>query len=270
MKKIAIIAAAAALPLSACAGIQGPPQVISQTGVLPQPVGGTWEERFAAAAQVAFSDNSTDADRKLFLRSGTMLVYTRCSDFFQRMGRNQGRSRVTRDYIAPVVTLLTGIVSLHDFGIDSDKEQNILEALTLGSSFATSALDIHDRHFLFGADNIDSVREMTLNSLSKHRVTVMERDLDSLDDAVEHLVDNQTICTPPHILRLARQAIANSKPQTVNTEGDETGSQRVHDHSRPMAPAAPTPTSTSTSTTTTTSTSTDSNEKGRVGVRIPN
>lgn len=264
MKKISIFAAALALPLSACAGIQGPPQVINQRGVLPQPVGGTWEERFVAAANKAFLPGSAEGEQKAFLRSGTMLVYTRCGDFFQRMGRNQGRSRVTRDYIAPVVALLTGIVTLHDFGGDSDSEQNIIEALTLGSNFATAGLDIHDRHFLFGADNIDSVREMTLNSLSKHRVAVMERDLDSLDDAVEHLVDNQTICTPPHILRLARQAIANSKPQTVDTEGDETGSQRVEQDFTPSNPVIGTDGAVVETQTD------DSKEKGRVGVRIPN
>lgn len=259
MKKIAMFAAALALPLAACAGIQGPPQVINQRGVLPQPVGGTWEERFLAAANKAFLANSAQAEQKAFLRAGTMLVYTRCGDFFQRMGRNQGRSRVARDYVAPVVALLTGIVSLHDFGTDSDSEQNIIEALTLGSNFATAGLDIHDRHFLFGADNIDSVREMTLNSLSTHRVKIMGRDLDSLDDAVEHLVDNQTICTPPHILRLARQAIANSKPEAV-TQPRETGSPT----GQPTVPiigvdGAVVETQID-----------DSEETGRVGVRIPN
>lgn len=264
MKTIAIFAAALALPLSACAGIQGPPQVINQSGVLPQSVGGTWEKRFLAAANTAFTTGSTEAQQKLFLRTGAMLVYTRCGDFFQRMGRNQGRSRIARDYVAPVVTLLTGIVTLHDFGSDSDMEQNIIEALTLGSNFATAGLDIHDRHFLFGADNIDSVREMTLNSLSKHRVAVMERNLDSLDDAVEHLVDNQTICTPPHILRLARQAIANSKPQTVDTEGDETGSQRVEQDFAPTVPIIGLDAGGARPQTV------DSQQKGRVGVRIPN
>jgi hypothetical protein len=264
MKKFALFAAVLALPLSACTGIQGPPPVISRTGVLPQPLGGTWEERFVTAAKAAFASGSTEADQKVFLRTGTMLVYTRCGDFFQRMGRNQGRSRVARDYVAPVVALLTGIVTLHDFGGDSDTEQNILEALTLGSNFATAGLDIHDRHFLFGADNIDSVREMTLNSLSKHRVAVMERDLDTVDDAVEHLVDNQTICTPPHILRLARQAIANSKPQTVNTEGEETGSQNGAPDLNAAVPVV------GMGGTTRLPPIRDSEEKGRVGVRIPN
>jgi hypothetical protein len=152
-----------------------------------------------------------------------MLVYTRCNEFFQHTGRNQSRSRVARDYIAPVVALLTGLLALHDFGDDSNDEQNILEALTLGSTFATAALDVHDRHFLFGADNVDSVREMTMNALSSHRLAVMGRELDTVYDAVEHLVDNQTICTPPHILRLARQAIANSEPETVDPQGNETG-----------------------------------------------
>jgi hypothetical protein len=260
MKKLAVLMAAAALPLSACAGIQGPPQVIGQQGVLPRPLGGTWEDRFVRSADAAFADRSSEAAKKEFLRAGSMLVYTRCSDFFQRMGRNQGRSRVARDYIAPVVALLSGVLAFHDFGEDSDSEQNILEALTLGSNFATAALDIHDRHFLFGADNIDSVREMTLNALSKHRVTVMDRDLKSLDDAVEYLIDNQTICTPPHILRLARAAIANSKPETVDTSGKPTG---------PQAPVRPAPL-TDTVVETTVTTQSDGSEEGRVGVRIPN
>jgi hypothetical protein len=259
MKKLVMLMAAAALPLSACAGIQGPPQVIGQQGVLPRPLGGTWEDRFVKSANAAFANQSSEAAQKEFLRTGSMLIYTRCSDFFQRMGRNQGRSRVARDYIAPVVALLTGVLAFHDFGEDSDKEQNILEALTLGSNFATAALDIHDRHFLFGADNIDSVREMTLNALSVHRVTVMGRDLQSLDDAVEHLVDNQTICTPPHILRLARAAISNSKPETVDTSGKPTGPQGSSD---------PVPLTEGVSGAA--DTQDDDSEQGRVGVRIPN
>jgi len=220
MRRSMLLLAALSLPLGGCYSMAGPPQVVNATGILPPPhSGGALESNFASAARLALAAGATETDFERFMRTGFTLTYARCSNYFTNAGRNQGRSRLLRDAVGPIVSLLTGIITLHDFGDDSDREQRLLEILTLGSVTGTAALDTFDRNFLFGSDNIDSVRQMTFNALSTHSGAALARKNNSFEQAVVHLIDNQLMCSPPHILSLARQAISRSNMEARGADG---------------------------------------------------
>lgn len=153
-----------------------------------------------------------------YLESGFTLVYANCNDYFWVMGQYQTGSRVGRDLIAPVITVLTGLITtgvLTDFGSDD----NLLTGLTLGSAFATSGLDIYEAHFLFGAESIDSVRELIFSALAEHREKVMGLNVQSPYHATMQLIDHQAICVPAHILRLVREAIAEGRVEGTISGG---------------------------------------------------
>lgn len=216
--------------------MEGPPQIINAGGVVARPATSNTASlitQFDRAARAAFPspqrDNTSGEIRSVpltadqpavdeFLNSGLTLVYANCNDYFWVMGQYQTGTRVGRDLIAPVVTVLTGLVTagvLEDWGSD----ENLLTGLTLGSSLATSGLDVYEAHFLFGAESVDSVRELTFNALAEHRDKVKGLPITTPYQAAMHLIDHQSICTPAHILRLVREAIAEGRVQGTVTGG---------------------------------------------------
>jgi hypothetical protein len=247
MIKRLLLASVSALLVAGCTSVQGPPRILNSHGTLAAPADGNpnapgnLEANFQAAALAAFPGADRDGNAPPvtaavideFKRSGFALVYARCNDYFWRMGGNQTRARVARDAIAPIVTLLTGIIGLRDFTTNPTREQDLIQALSLGSAFATSGLDIYDSHFLFGAENINSVRILTFNALATHRTGVDTLQVTTPEQAAIHLIDHQAICTPPNILALAREAIATGRlEQTISGGG---GGRRDLDWRRSLA-----------------------------------
>lgn len=216
---------AATCLVGACAGTSGPGPIVGPRGVVNRPVAendkvgqsGDLFQRFEDSAD-ALAAGTGDADP--FLESGFALIYADCDKFFRAMGKSQRSSRVVRDTIAPITALLTGIIALRDFG--AVKEERLLTAMSLWSSLSTSGFDIYDRHFLFGAENSDSVRELILNALTVHSTSAFETEPTTFEDAAIQLIDNQTICTPPHILRLVREAIRNGDVEPTFTGSAST------------------------------------------------
>ncbi|MGY3229388.1 hypothetical protein ACVWWJ_000872 [Luteibacter sp. HA06] len=138
---------------------------------------------------------------------GAALVYANCSDFFAEAGRNQTRLMVWKDAIGIIGTLAAGVIALDGGSGAGDLDR--LAIITLGSSAALSGIDIYTRRFLFGAENVDAVRELTLNALSAHAAKVNEDPPKTYAVASLQLLDNQALCFPPRIAMLARDAIKN-------------------------------------------------------------
>jgi hypothetical protein len=93
-----------------------------------------------------------------------------------------------------------------------------------GTAF-NSGVDIYTKHFLFSAENIASVKNLTLKALSTHQDAVLDQGNLSFQDAVMRLNDNQAICTPRSIALLAKQAIAvgDVEPATTSEELAQKG-----------------------------------------------
>jgi hypothetical protein len=152
-----------------------------------------------------------------FMRSAYALIYSDCINYFAVMGRNQSRSRIIRDTVGPIGTLITGILSLR--GVDVGAESDAITAVTLGTLTLNSGLDIFDQNFLFGADNIDAVRQLIMNALAEHANSTLTANPvpSTFEQASINILDNQAICRPSAILRLTRTAIQNGNVQPTRT-----------------------------------------------------
>lgn len=160
--------------------------------------------------------SNTNPEVPPMLRSGFMYNYSFCQNYFNVMAENQRRSKIARGGIVPITTLITGLIGLQDFSKNSGSKEDLVQLLAIGSAATTAALDIYDENFLFGTDNINSVETMTLNALAKHKSKVFEQSDVGFENAMTHLIDNQSICSPQAILTLARSSIKNARLEATN------------------------------------------------------
>jgi hypothetical protein len=192
----------------ACASTKGPPPIIHATGV---PVSVNPDEnvglikRFQDSASTAASSDASDAALTAMLDDGFGLVNAHCNDFFLSSGRDQSSLLVLGDVIASIGTLAASALAIRDR--DATNDGDVLAIVTLGTSTALAGINIYTQRYLFGAENIDAVRELTLNALSAHRTQVKTLPPTTYQDVVMHLFDNQALCTPRRIAILAREAI---------------------------------------------------------------
>lgn len=208
------------MALASCA-TTGPSSVYSEAGIAAPATGSVQYpnanllENFRAAAQTAQTSRTSES-YKQFMRGGFALIYARCNAYFDEKGNAQATSNLVRSSIAPIAALVTGIFSLHNYKSPDNAERDF-RYLSLGSSTAVAALDVYTENFLFGAENIESVREMTREELSVHAGTALEMNPRSLEEAALQIIDNQVICTPSHILKSTRTAIANERFRAAAT-----------------------------------------------------
>ena len=233
MWKKAVLILAASSMVSACYSFRGPRAVLKSDGIglidrRGNPRGGPIFTNFTTALEAAQSrcrppeeDCSLEQREPIMeraMRAGYALIYAECSMYFIHMGRNQGRSRLGRSLMAPLSALVTGIISIVRFE-DLDTEQDLLAVLSLATTASGSGLDVYDQNFLFGADNIDAVRQLTMRSLATHANTTLGEVNGSFEQVVMDLMENQHICTPTHIMTMTRQAIraGEVEPNTAGT-----------------------------------------------------
>lgn len=251
MKKRVAMALACASLLSGCLSFRGPEGVYGTRGVVGSDIYGNRNgplfERFRNAATLAAGcglrpdhparDNRGDpriqcetgigrevtaADIQAFQLAGYALIYADCTNYFAVMGRAQGRSRILRDTIAPISSLLTGLLTLKDFGDSADAEEDILTAISLATGTAASGLDIFDQNFLFGANNIDAVRQLITRTLSIHATATSRSDApETFEDAVINILDHQAICRPSAIMTYTREAIAAGRVEPIRADDND-------------------------------------------------
>lgn len=221
MKKIAILAAT--FFLGGCYSLQGSERIMDRDGFVTRevPENSIFRADFLRAHQARM--DGSDISQKLvddMMSSGFSHVYSYCDSYFDVMGAQQRKSRITRDAIAPLSAVITGVIALQNFGDDSSTAQDLLAAVGLVTAASSSVLDIYDEHMLFGAENIGAVETLTKAALSAHSVAVKKKSAVSYDAAVRHLLDNQSICSPQHILTLTREAIKEGKVVASSSTGE--------------------------------------------------
>ena len=181
-------------------------------------------QSFATDLQAAYAARGTPQAaglNRLMMNSGLALIHANCTEYFHEMGKNHRNSRVLRDLVTPITNVITGLVALHVFSDMEATNTNLLKALAIGSGAYTAGLDIYDNRFLFGSDNIGSVKTLTFKALSSHQASLEQEPPNDFVFVITHLLDNENICTPPQILNLVRQSIGTGTP---TTEGPgETG-----------------------------------------------
>jgi hypothetical protein len=243
------LTAASALALSGCYSFRGPEPLWGSTGLSAKASygyrAGPLFERVRvtalaasgcqsvsgenSAAPVACGAPGNAAQQRQFMAAAYTMIYADCNDYFAHMGRRQSASRIIRSSIAPLTTLLTGLLTLSNFKNGTD-EKHLLTLLTLGANAGTSGLDIFDENFLFGANNIDAVTK----ALVEHAKETLKKRQPTFDQAVINVLDNESICRPPQIMRLTREAIANGNITPITT-----GKPNQPENNPPPAPTTP-------------------------------
>jgi len=164
------------------------------------------ELNFSKLVCRSLADSSSSTKASDMLQGGVTLVKVRCNDYFAAKGTSQEKARLTRSLIAPVSALVTSVFAVINFSSEK-RESDYLALLAAGSTFASASLKIYEEQFLFNADNINSVRGLTMRALDTHRTAVLSGSPLSFDTAIRQLTDHEMICTPASILDLTRAAI---------------------------------------------------------------
>lgn len=154
------------------------------------------------------SPNSPEVAREM-IDQGVTLTRLRCNDFFAQRMANQMQERVLRGAVTPVSALLTGIIGATSFSTDAER-QDAIQILTIGQNATEAGLDLYEREFLFGSDNVNAVRTLTMRALDEHGARILREDV-GFYGAQRHLIDHQMICTPANILELSRTAIREGR-----------------------------------------------------------
>jgi len=96
--------------------------------------------------------------------AGYDLVDHYCEQYFAAGGENQKWLNLAKDLVAALGTLATGISAL-----TAAHDSSTTAGIALGTATAYNGIDVYTRNFLFGAENIDSVRTLTMNALEAQR-----------------------------------------------------------------------------------------------------
>jgi hypothetical protein len=152
---------------------------------------------------------------------GVHLVDGYCADFFRTGGNNQKWLLVAKDLTGALGTLATGAVALAS---PANTTPAAVVALTTGAAY--NGADIYTRNFLFGTDNIESVRTLTMNTLASHRDAALPQNdtsVWSFGGASEVVDDHQEMCMPAYIRSLVLDAIKSGKATPFTASGGTTG-----------------------------------------------
>jgi hypothetical protein len=166
--------------------------------------------RASACASMANADDNTKA--KAMFESGARLVHARCNDFFAQKAGTQTGINTAFDSVVPIVSLLTGILSISN--VADGRRSDYESALAFGSAAVTSGLKIYESNFLFAAENIESVRKLTVDTLNQHASTFrseLDPETHTFYTSTQYVIENQMICTPGRIRELVSGAIETKK-----------------------------------------------------------
>ncbi|WP_033923583.1 hypothetical protein [Sphingomonas sp. 37zxx] len=180
-------------------------------------------DRFFMRAKAA-SETGGAVAIDAMMDSGFALASAHCNSFFQDMEVLQRDSSISRDMVAPIISTLTTLVTLRSFS--AGRTDDYLAVLALGSNAALAGIDSVDKHFLFDADNVREVRELTFKAMSASEQELRARGAATFDTAFRQLTAHQTICSPASILDLTRRAIRAGQV-TANSRGTNRVDQGV-------------------------------------------
>lgn len=169
---------------------------------------------------------------------GFGLVYANCSDFFRSEGERQKWIIFGRDIVAATGTLATAVAAA------AGASSSITTAFSIATATGYNGLDIYQRNFLFGSDNIEAVRDLITKALSVHAAAVLSDSMPwtGFGEAAQSIMDHQSICLPASILQLTRSAIKNGTVQSAPSEGSKQVSLTVSAPvSSPLLPQPPPP-----------------------------
>lgn len=210
--KFSIVSIGAAFLLTGCYSIQGSERILDRSGYITDEAKVENSQVFAKDFEKAYTNrlnggnaNSATIDR--MLSSGFTHIYSYCDNYFDVMSAKQRKSRITRNLITPISSIMTGVLAFQNFENNTSSKEDLLAIIGLATSAVNSGLDIYDEHMLFGAENVGAVEELTKEALSVHSSAVLDKKSITYDAAIRDLLDNQSYCSPQFILMFTRESI---------------------------------------------------------------
>ena len=200
-------------------------EVIDANGVSPMGDGLLFQFKLAAAEASPFTSGPTIAlkpndpvKQRAFMDAGFALIQARCNIYILSKADNQRRVNVWRDTFAPITALLTGAVAL--IGKGDDTSNDALTTLSLGTIAASAGFRIYEQRYLFGAENVNSVRLLILKALADNALEASKTADTKLtySQSVTHLLNNQAVCSPGHILQLVSEAIEAGEVESTTSD----------------------------------------------------
>jgi hypothetical protein len=172
------------------------------------------DDALKSAASGAQGDAALYAE---FAKEGMAVVDDNCSDVFTTAGEHEKYIAFAKDVVAFTGTLASGVLAL------TDSSKAAVSAVTLGTTTSYAGLDIYTKNFLFGAENIDSVRTLIQNALDTHTTKVLgDSSPWTFRNAMRVILDHQEFCRPSAIVALVRSAIKNATLDAAPTGAPQT------------------------------------------------
>lgn len=199
---------ALAMNLCACSEtFRGPDPIITAEGPAPIDANSAGLVRlFFNSATQSFSSVGDPVLAQQMLSDGFALIYADCSEYFRVAGRTQQRLLFGRDLLGSFGTLATGVIAL----AHASKDATAIAALVTATGY--SVMDDIAKDFLFSAENVDSVRDITLRAIQANQASVLlHNSVFNYNTVVLYLEDNQDYCTLRRIAALVKDAAKNAK-----------------------------------------------------------
>lgn len=232
-----VAACALASFLSGCA-ITGMREVVDSKGPVDKDTTGL-VGAFNTSEKQSFDNSSVSLHAAAMFNSGYALVQDGCETFFKSAGQRQGYVLVARDLVTAGGSVASAVLALHE------RSANSISNVALGTATTIAGLDLYTKHFLFAAENVDSVKQLVLRAMDAHAAKVNEQaGTLTYTSAMGYLLANQAICSYASIRSLAVQAIAAGKVDAIPEPNLSVG-QPVQDHAvlrslgGKLAPPAP-------------------------------
>ncbi|RCW76393.1 hypothetical protein [Pseudorhodoferax soli] len=194
-----------------CATVSGPQPAVGANGPEKTSSNPGLVNGFYASHAASFAAPGDSSLARKMLEDGFALVDANCRTFFRSAGKSQQNVSVIRDVVGAVGTFGSAILALHE----GSRHAAGYLALTTGVAF--SGIDIYTKNYLFSAENIDSVRTLVVNALTKHSSAALGIGVQTYSSAALLVLGNQDICEPSSIAALSRDAIRKGDVVAVQT-----------------------------------------------------
>ena len=177
---------------------------------------------FVESYKISLADTENTQKGLAMARAGYDLADYYCAQFFQAGGENQKWLNLSKDLVAALGTLATGASAL------TGATGSTTTVLALATATAYNGIDIYTRNFLFGAANINSVRNLTLGAMAAHRTASVDAAAApagawTFGTAMRKIEEHQAVCQSAAIRDLVLQAINTSKATTQQPGGGGGG-----------------------------------------------
>ena len=179
-----------------------------------------WGNALRVARGTPLNEDGVQNSYRTMLSEGMGLVRGNCADFFRSRGDRQQIVNLSRDVVALGGTTAAAIIGL------AGGSALALSIIAVTGAALYGGLDTYTKNFLFGTENIESVRTLTINALTEHATsTIAGAQLETLSfqNVAGAIMDNQELCKPAAIAAAVREAIKAGRPGIVGAGSSDSG-----------------------------------------------